>query len=108
MKSTPYLLEAKDLNEEAFSKSRTSKVMYMNEKLVPMAMDFSRKVAQITRYRLKDEVFASENYQIMNYGIGGRISMHLDSIGIKLSIVGMYVKISIHFIFYGPSKEQKF
>ena len=30
---------------------------------------------------MKEEQFASENYQIMNYGIGGRISMHLDSIG---------------------------
>ena len=80
MKSTPYL-NGKDLNEDSFSKLRTSKVMYMNEKLVPMAMDFSRKVTQITRYRLKEEKFASENYQIMNYGIGGRISMHLDSVG---------------------------
>ena len=41
----------------------------------------SRKVTQITRYRMKEEQFASENYQIMNYGIGGRISMHLDSVG---------------------------
>ena len=40
-----------------------------------------RKVTQITRYRMKEEQFASENYQIMNYGIGGRISMHLDSVG---------------------------
>ena len=42
MKSTPYLVDQKDLNEESFSKLRTSKVMYMNEKLVPYAMDLSR------------------------------------------------------------------
>ncbi len=53
--------------------------MYMNELLVPEAMALSRKVSQITRYRLKEELYASENFQIMNYGIGGRITMHLDS-----------------------------
>ena len=55
--------------------------MYMNELLVPEAMELSRKVSQITRYRLKEEIYASENFQIMNYGIGGRISTHLDSSG---------------------------
>ena len=58
---------------------RTSKVMYMNEKFVPMAMDLSKKVSQITGFKMKEEKFASENFQIMNYGIGGRITMHLDS-----------------------------
>lgn len=55
--------------------------MYMNEVLVPEAMKLSEKISQITRYRLKDEKYGSENFQIMNYGIGGRISLHLDSIG---------------------------
>ena len=53
----------------------------MNEVLVPQAMDLSRKIGQITRFRLKEEVYASENFQVMNYGIGGRISSHMDTVG---------------------------
>ena len=81
METTPYLVGGKVLKKSSFTKLRTSKVMYMNELLVPEAMALSKKVSQITRYRLKEEIYASENFQIMNYGIGGRISTHLDSSG---------------------------
>ena len=81
METTPYLVGGKVLKKSSFTKLRTSKVMYMNELLVPEAMALSKKVSQITRYRLKEETYASENFQIMNYGIGGRISTHLDSSG---------------------------
>ena len=67
--------------ENSYSKLRTSKVMYMNEKLVPMAMTLSKKITLATRYHMKKEKYASENFQVMNYGIGGRISGHLDSTG---------------------------
>ena len=67
--------------EESYSKLRTSKVMYMNELLVPEAMRLSKKVQQVTRFKLKDDKYGSENFQVMNYGIGGRISTHLDSVG---------------------------
>ena len=30
---------------------------------------------------LKEEKYASENFQVMNYGIGGKITCHLDSSG---------------------------
>ena len=78
MKSTPYVTGAK---ESAYSKLRTSKVMYMNEKLAPMIFSLSQKIEQATRYKMKSELYASENFQVMNYGIGGRISGHLDSTG---------------------------
>ena len=78
MKSTPYVMGEK---ENSYSKLRTSKVMYMNEKLVPMAMTLSKKITLATRYYMKNEKYASENFQVMNYGIGGRISGHLDSTG---------------------------
>ena len=80
MKSTPYLTEE---NIKQFSKDRTSKVMYMNENLVPQAMVLSQKIELATRFTLSNEIFASENFQIMNYGIGGKISAHTDSIGIN-------------------------
>ena len=78
--------------------------MYMNEKLVPEAMKLSNKIQLVTRFRLYHERYASklvhiwyffchseiyvksilllgENFQIMNYGIGGKISGHVDSRG---------------------------
>ena len=78
MKSTPYTIGK---NDQSYSKLRTSKVMYMNEKLVPMAMTLSKKISYATRYLMKEDIYASENFQVMNYGIGGRISGHLDSNG---------------------------
>ena len=78
MKSTPYAVGD---NEAEFSKGRTSKVMYMNERLVPEVMVLSKKIQLATRFSLYHERFASENYQIMNYGIGGKISGHADSQG---------------------------
>ena len=67
MKSTPYTVGG---SEQGFSKGRTSKVMYMNELLVPEAMAMTKKIEWATRFKLKNEKFASENFQIMNYGIG--------------------------------------
>ena len=85
MHTTPYVLGGLDKSTSGktalFSRLRTSKIMYMNEVLVPQAMDLSRKIGQITRFRLKEEVYASENFQVMNYGIGGRISSHMDTVG---------------------------
>ena len=84
MKSTPYTEGTKD---NSYSKLRTSKVMYMNEKIVPMAMTLSKKIDLATRYKMKEDKYGSENFQIMNYGIGGRISGHLDSTGRKYSFL---------------------
>ena len=53
----------------------------MNEQLVPEAMRLSKKVEQVTRFKLKDDKYGSENFQVMNYRVGGRISTHLDSVG---------------------------
>ena len=56
--------------------------MYMNENLVPEAMVLSRKIEFVTKLKLSHEQYASENFQIMNYGIGGKISGHVDSPGV--------------------------
>ena len=55
----------------------------MNEKLVSAAMKISKRIELVTRLNLYNEQFASENYQIMNYGIGGKITPHVDSIAFK-------------------------
>ena len=46
MKTTPYSVGDK---ETSFSKGRTSKVMYMNEKRWPEAMVLSKKIQMATR-----------------------------------------------------------
>ena len=76
MKSTPYNYNGE---RQEYSKGRTSKIMYMNENLVPDAMVLSKRIELATRFKLCNEQFASENFQIMNYGIGGKISLHTDN-----------------------------
>ena len=76
LKPTPYLVNGK---EKEFSKFRTSKVMYINEMYDQEVLRISKTIQYITRMKLYHERFASENYQVMNYGIGGKISPHLDS-----------------------------
>ena len=78
LKSTP-LYEGNTL--KGFTRRRTSKVMYMNELLVPEVSGLSKNIELATGFQLKHERFASENFQVMNYGIGGKISAHLDSLG---------------------------
>ena len=78
MQSTPYFIKGKS---ERFSKARTSKIKYLNEILVPEAMVVSKKIELATRFKLYQDMFSSENYQVMNYGIGGKISTHIDSPG---------------------------
>ena len=78
-KSTPY--GTYDGSSD-FSKQRTSKVMYMNDKLEKDAMVLSKKIELATHFRLYQEDYASENYQVMNYGIAGKISPHIDYPGI--------------------------
>ena len=80
MKSTPYVTKGV---ENGYSNKRTSKVMYMNELLVPEANKLSRNIEWITRMKLKSDQYSSENFQVMNYGIGGKISSHVDSLGIR-------------------------
>ena len=67
MKSTPYVTGEV---ENAYSKLRTSKVTYMNEKIVKFIQPLSKRIGQVTKFRLKQEQYASENFQVMNYGIG--------------------------------------
>ena len=42
-------------------------------------MKLSKSIELALKLRLSHEKYASENFQIMNYGIGGKISPHIDS-----------------------------
>ena len=55
--------------------------MYMNEHKIDVAKALSDKIELAMKYKLYNQKFASENYQVMNYGIGGTISSHVDSFG---------------------------
>ncbi len=53
----------------------------MNEHKVDVARRLSDKVQLAMRFNVYREYLDSENYQVMNYGIGGTISGHVDSPG---------------------------
>ncbi len=83
LKPTPYIEGKK---RKSYSKLRTSKVMYMNERKWPTAMQLSNLLQNATGVKLYYEKFASENFQVMNYGIGGKIDGHWDTFGADPSI----------------------
>ena len=53
----------------------------MNENLMKEAMKVSKNIEWATKFKLSKDQYASENFQVMNYGIGGKISSHVDSQG---------------------------
>ena len=66
---------------ESFSKARTAKLVYVNEKLAKEAMVISKKIELATGFQLKQDKYGSENFQILNYGIGGKVTPHYDTGG---------------------------
>ena len=55
--------------------------MYLNEHKEDVARKLSDKVQLAMRFNIYRNYLDSENYQVMNYGIGGTISGHVDSPG---------------------------
>ena len=82
MRSTPYQFGR---TTKDFSYLRNSKVMYQNDKIVNHSKAISQRIEWATELKLRHEIFASENFQVMNYGIGGKISPHVDAFGEKFS-----------------------
>ena len=62
MKSTPYIAVE---DPEAYSRWRTSKVMYMNERLNYNAMEISRNIELVTNCVLSRKKYDSENFQVL-------------------------------------------
>ena len=54
---------------------------YANELKLDTAKRLSDKIEKATRFNLYKKDLDSENYQVMNYGIGGTVSGHVDSLG---------------------------
>lgn len=78
LKTTPLHVQ-NEIHE--FTELRTSKVAYFNDQDHPVAKKLSRRIEMALNFNLATEYHASENYQIMNYGVGGNIVGHLDSVG---------------------------
>lgn len=74
--TTPYSVSGKT---EYASKYRLSKVHYINEMQDAEARKISDRIEMLTGFVLRNTKFDSENYQVMNYGLGGKISSHCDS-----------------------------
>ena len=53
----------------------------MNEQKEDVARRMSDKIQMAMRFNLYRDYMDSENFQVMNYGIGGTISGHVDSPG---------------------------
>ena len=78
MKATPYSVGNV---QEDFSYKRSSKIKYVTERNDQLATRVSRRLEKALAFKVYSENyrFSSENYQLMNYGYGGLISLHVDS-----------------------------
>jgi hypothetical protein len=78
MKATPYSIGGKQV---AFSYDRTSKVHYLSERMDDDMVHLTRRLELAMGYTIYTPGFrfTAENYQIMNYGLGGKISLHKDA-----------------------------
>ena len=63
--------------ENTISRGRASKIRYLPDRAGDVTGELTRRMARLSRWRLL-EPFAQENYQVMNYGPGGLISVHVD------------------------------
>merc|ERR1712079_933255 len=77
MKATPYNIAN---TQHQFSYKRTSKVKYISERSDELAAKITRRMELALGYRIfrQNYRYTAENYQIMNYGFGGSISLHLE------------------------------
>ena len=77
MKATPYSVGDEN---QAFSYKRNSKIKYVSERNDQLARTVTSRLEKALAFKIftPEYRFSSENYQLMNYGFGGLISLHLD------------------------------
>ena len=77
MKATPYTIG--EFTEEV-SYKRSSKIVYVTERNDDLAARLTRRLERALAMTIysPDYRYCAENYQLMNYGFGGLISLHLD------------------------------
>ena len=82
LKPTPYLVGGK---LQRYSGRRTSKLLYMSEASLPDLSAVTARLERATRFSLTGHRLDAENYQVMNYGVGGSIDVHRDSEGLAVA-----------------------
>ena len=60
--TTPYKEDGK---QKKFTKSRLSKIKYLNERIDDNARKISQKIEMATKFVLYQSIFDSENYQVI-------------------------------------------
>ena len=68
-------------SSQSVTNARTSKMMYQSEHVHPEVKGFADRIQLITKFKLYNEKFASENFKVMNYGLGGKVQAHWDATG---------------------------
>ena len=63
MKATPLKVQG---NVDSYTRFRTSKVMYMNEAVYPVAKSISRNIDLAMKFNVQSK-YGSENYQVMEW-----------------------------------------
>ena len=84
MKATPYSVGN---HQEEFSYKRSSKIKYVSERNDDLALRITRRMELALKFNIfsPNYRFNAENYQLMNYGFGGLISLHFDAINLYYS-----------------------
>ena len=79
MKVTPFNLGQAGHQQNTFSDRRMSKVRYVSHRRDPLARRINRRLSDALGLDLDGSLIPAEHYQLMNYGLGGHIQLHLDS-----------------------------
>ena len=81
MKATPLTIpkSSRDTAPSAYTDRRTSKIKYISHREDSLAFKLNRKISDALNFDLNGDHVPAENYQLMNYGIGGFIELHIDS-----------------------------
>ena len=79
MKVTPFTLGEAGLQRNTFSDRRMSKIRYISHRRDPLASKINKKLSDALELDLDGSPIPAEHYQLMNYGLGGYIELHLDS-----------------------------
>ena len=79
MKVTPFTLSQAAGQENTYSDRRMSKIRYLSHRRDRLASQINRMLSDALNLDLDGAPIPAENYQLMNYGLGGYIELHQDS-----------------------------
>jgi len=75
IKSTPFQIGRET---SFYTSQRVSKRLHLNEQQFQQGLESSKRIGLATKWTVHTEKGASDDYNIINYGIGGQIEIHVD------------------------------